>query len=115
MQIQTRCVHLDNSEHASQHAVDKFTAALSHFAYRIGAVDVRMDDLHGKRHGTERRCYIRVPINGAGEVIVEHVDPDIYHAIDEAARRVKRAIRRKVNRSRAYSHDKASDPRSLAA
>lgn len=107
MRFQVRCVHLDNSEHVDRHAREKLTAAIGHFAQRIERVDLLLEDIHGPKHGSERRCVARVFIAGVGEVQVQHVDPDIYHAIDEAARRVKRAVRRRVNRRRDIAQHRA--------
>ena len=100
MKIQVRCLHLDNSEHVDRHAHEKFDAALGHFAQRVERVDLLLEDLHGTKHGIERRCVVRVTLSGAQDARVEHVDADIYRAIDEAARRTKWAVRRRINRRR---------------
>jgi len=114
MKITVRCVHLDNSEHVDQHAREKVAASLANFSHRIEHVDLLLEDLHGPKHGTERRCVIRVAILGAPEAKVQHLDPDIYHAIDEAAKRTKRAVRRRINRRRAVAHQRAVGARHAA-
>lgn len=107
MRFDVRCIHLDNSEHVDRHAREKVLGALENFAHRIERIDVLLDDLHGTRHGVERRCFVRVAIHGAGDAVVQHVDSDIYHAIDEAARRIKRTVRRRINRRRDIAHDRS--------
>lgn len=114
MRFDVRCVHLDNSEHVDRHAREKFTAALEHYEKRIEYVDVMLEDVHGPKHGPERRCVIRVAISGVGEAKVEHVDPDIYHAIEEASRRVKRTVRRRINRRRDIAHARSYGSRYAA-
>ena len=107
MKFDVRCIHLDNSEHVDRHARAKFFTALDHFSHRIERIDVLLEDMHGTKHGIERRCIIRVTIHGAGEALVQHVDPDIYHAIDEAAKRIKRTVRRRINRRRDLAHHRS--------
>ncbi len=114
MRFDIRCLHLDNSEHVDQHARERLTSALSHFQSRIERVDVLLDDLHGVKHGTERCCTVRVTVTGANDVLVQHVDPDIYHAIDDAARRVKRTVRRRINRRRDIAHHRSVNARHAA-
>ncbi|MBX2850905.1 MAG: HPF/RaiA family ribosome-associated protein [Phycisphaeraceae bacterium] len=98
---------MDNSEHVDRHARERLGAALSHFQSRIERVDVLLEDLHGMKHGVERRCTVRVTLTGTSDVLVQHVDRDIYHAIDEAARRTKRTVRRRINRRRDIAHHRS--------
>ena len=107
MRFDIRCLHLDNSEHVDRHARERLTAALGNFQSRIERVDVLLDDVHGMKHGVERRCSLRVTLTGTSDVLIQHVDPDIYHAIDEAARRVKRTVRRRINRRRDIAHQRS--------
>ncbi|XAL98908.1 ribosome-associated translation inhibitor RaiA [Phycisphaeraceae bacterium D3-23] len=114
MQMNIRTLNLDASPALDDHATERLEAALAHFAGRVGAVDVRLEDIHGHRHGQEMRCTLRVHLEGAGVVMIEQVDPDIYHAIDTAAHRLKRVVRRKINRSRTFSHQRHTDQRRAA-
>jgi len=114
MRFDVRCIHLDNSEHVDRHAREKFAAALGNFSGRVERVDVVLEDLHGTKHGVERRCTIRVTLSGAGEAQVQHIDPDIYHAIEEAARRMKRTVRRRINRRRDIAHHRSVGARHAA-
>ena len=107
MRFDIRCLHLDNSEHVDRHARERFGSALSHFASRVERVDVLLEDLHGLKHGIERRCTVRVLLSGASDVLVQHVHSDIYMAIDEAARRVKRTVRRRITRRRDIAHHRS--------
>ncbi|MGB0768527.1 MAG: HPF/RaiA family ribosome-associated protein [Phycisphaeraceae bacterium] len=107
MRFDVRCVHLDNSEHVDRYARERLVGALEHFSSRVERVDVLLEDLHGTKHGVERCCTVRVTLGGVGEVHVQHVDPDIYHAIEEAGRRIKRTVRRRVNRRRDIAHHRS--------
>ena len=114
MRFDIRCLHLDNSEHVDLHARERLTSALNNFQSRVERVDVLLDDMHGTKHGTERCCTVRVTITGASDVLIQHVHPDIYHAIDEAAKRVKRTVRRRINRRRAIAHHRSVSARHAA-
>lgn len=107
MRFDVRCLHLDNSEHVDRHARERLGSALSHFASRVERVDVLLEDMHGFKHGVERRCAVRITLIGASDVLVQHVDSDIYHAVDEAAKRVKRTVRRRIKRRRAIAHHRS--------
>lgn len=114
MKFDVRCLHLDNSEHVDRHARERLAAGLSHFQSRVERVDVLLEDLHGLKHGVERRCTVRVTLSGTTDVLVQHVHADIYHAIDEAARRVKRTARRRINRRRDIAHHRSVNARHAA-
>ena len=114
MRFDVRCLHLDNSEHVDRHARERLAAALQNFQSRVERVDVVLEDLHGVKHGVERRCTVRVALAGASDVLIQHVDPDIYHAIDEAARRMKRTVRRRINRRRDIAHHRSVSARHAA-
>lgn len=114
MRIFIRCLHLDHSEHVDRHAREKIDSALGKFARRIDRVDVLIEDLHGTKHGVERRCVFQVKLIGAADALVQHVDADVYHAIDEAARRTKRTVRRRINRRRDRAHHRAVSVRTAA-
>ena len=114
MRFDVRCLHLDNSEHVDRHAREKLTASLSNFQSRVESVDVVLEDLHGAKHGFERCCSVRIALNGTSDVFIQHVHPDIYSAIDEAARRVKRTVRRRINRRRDIAHQRSVNARHAA-
>jgi ribosome-associated translation inhibitor RaiA len=105
---------LDNSEHVDRHARQRLTHALRNFQSRVERVDVLLDDLHGLKHGVERRCTVRVSLAGTSDVLIQHIDPDIYHAIDEAGRRLKRTVRRRINRRRDIAHHRSVAARHAA-
>ena len=114
MRFDVRCLHLDNSEHVDRHAREKLVGVLENFSHRIERVDVLLEDVHGPKHGVDRRCVVRVAIAGTGVIQVQHIDPDVYHAIDEAARRIKRTVRRRINRRRDIAHHRSVGARHAA-
>jgi len=59
-------------------------------------VDVTLSDLNGPRGGIDKRCLIKVSIDGLRPVIIEDVESDLYMAIDRAAGRASRTVVRRV-------------------
>lgn len=114
MNINVRCVHLDHSEHVDRYARERLAQALGNFNKRIERIDVLLEDTHGAKHGIERRCVIRVVIAGVSDAVVQHVHPDVYQGIDAAAHRIKRVVRRRINRRRDIAHHRAHEQRFAA-
>lgn len=108
MHTDIRTLNIDRSASVNAHVVERLNASLSHFASRIESVDVRLEDTHGARHGRVMRCQLRVHVAGAGAITIDHRDPDIFRAIDEAMRRAKRVLHRRIGRSRLFAHDRSS-------
>lgn len=63
---------------------------------RIRRVDVILSDLNGPRGGVDKRCLIKVSIDGLLPVVIEDVRSDLYVAIDRAAGRASRTVLRRM-------------------
>jgi putative sigma-54 modulation protein len=63
---------------------------------RVNLVQVRLSDLNGPRGGIDKRCSIKVCMEGLPDVVVEDVQADMYHAIDRAADRAGRTVMRRL-------------------
>ena len=100
MKIEVRAVNFQMSESLGDHAERRVLAALDRFEPRIGWVNLRLTDDHGRRHGTTMHCCIEAAIQGCGSVVVEQDAPDFWAAIDRAAGRMKRTVRRCIARRR---------------
>src|SRR5690349_11800025 len=69
--------------------------ALTAHAGRIRAVDVRLADVNGPRHGApDKRTTIAVTLRPFGEVIVRSTAPDVYRSVQLASARARRALTR---------------------
>jgi hypothetical protein len=64
---------------------------------RLRRVDVTLSDLNGPRGGVDKRCLIKVSIDGLRPVVIEDVQSDLYMAIDRAAGRASRTVLRRVS------------------
>ncbi len=63
---------------------------------RLRRVDVTLSDLNGPRGGVDKRCLIKVSIDGLRPVVVEDIQSDLYLAIDRAADRASRTVLRRM-------------------
>jgi ribosome-associated translation inhibitor RaiA len=93
--------NLPNSDAVDQHAHRRLSYALDRFAERVREVRVRLGDLSGPKGGAAKRCAIECDLGRLGSVLIEETDSDLYAAIDRASKRVKVAVRRKLDKAKA--------------
>ena len=63
---------------------------------RLRRVDVTLSDLNGPRGGVDKRCQIKISLDGLRPVVIEDVQSDLYTAIDRAAGRASRTVVRRM-------------------
>ena len=63
---------------------------------RLRRIEVTLSDLNGPRGGVDKRCLIKVSIDGSRPVVVEDIQADLYMAIDRAAGRTSRTVVRRM-------------------
>ena len=73
--------------------------ALSRFGERIGRVLLQFSDTTNQGGDADKRCQIDVGLTPKG-VQVEHIDADMFVALDRAADRASRAVARALDRER---------------
>jgi ribosomal subunit interface protein len=78
--------------------------ALGWTGSRLRKLVVSLSDINGPRGGIDKRCKIQVQLSGAKGVVIEDTEADMYVAIDRAAERADRAVVRRVERLRGFSH-----------
>ncbi|WP_428386591.1 HPF/RaiA family ribosome-associated protein [Mucisphaera sp.] len=103
MNVDVHALNIDRSETLVQHARDRISAALERFSRRVSRVRVRLSDKNGPRGGSDMHCQMQVDVMGCGLVIVEQTDTDVYQAVDQAAERMKRTVRRAINKKRDHA------------
>jgi ribosomal subunit interface protein len=65
---------------------------------RIGLVEVHLSDVNGNRGGTDKRCLVRVRLQGLQDVVVEDTETDLYFAMNRAVGRAGRTVVRRLSR-----------------
>jgi ribosomal subunit interface protein len=79
--------------------------ALSRFGERIGRVLLRFSDTNGRSGDVDKRCQIDVGLIPKS-VQVEHIDADMFVALDRAADRASRAVARALDREREWEENR---------
>ena len=79
----------------------RMEAAVGQHERRLDAVDVRLRDLNGPRHGGPRdmECGVAVRLRPTGSVLVTESADDLYAAVSRAADRLKNAVGRRLART----------------
>ena len=78
------------------HVHKRLDFTLSRGGARVRRVDVRLSDLNGPRGGIDKRCLVKVRLDGLPVVVVEDIQSDLYTAIDRAASRAGRTVMRRL-------------------
>jgi putative sigma-54 modulation protein len=86
--------------------------SLGRFTDAIDRVRVSVSDVNGPRGGIDKLCRIQVDLGGLGRFIVQGMDAKAAVAVDEAAERagrtVRRALDRRTERRRRAARERAS-------
>jgi putative sigma-54 modulation protein len=100
MQLEMRGVNLELDDKLTDHIERRLRFALGRFAARIDQLTVYMSDVNGPRGGIDKRCRIAVALVPRGMVIVEGSGDDLFALLSHTAKRVRRALRRALERRR---------------
>ena len=106
MRIDIPARGFDLTEGLREHTVRRLQFALSWASGEVREVRVCLSDPNGARGGNDKRCQIKIPIEGNQNLLVEDAQSDLYLAIDRAADRSGRAMARRLQRFREYRHDR---------
>ncbi|MEN8719869.1 MAG: HPF/RaiA family ribosome-associated protein [Oceanococcaceae bacterium] len=68
------------------------------FGESLQSVQVRLDDINGKRGGVDKRCRLVFGLPHVEPVVVEALSDDMYRAIGMASRRAQHALDRRTQR-----------------
>jgi ribosomal subunit interface protein len=79
------------------HAEQRLQCALSGFEDRIKLVVMQLSDLDVPHDGADKRCLLWVVLPGMTNVVTEDTETSLYLAIDHAADRAKRAVKRRTH------------------
>ena len=96
MKIGIQCRSFSLTSAIAGHVRKRLDFLLGRGLRRIRRVDVMLSDLNGPRGGVDKRCQIRVSLDGLRAVIIEDVQSDLYMAIDRAAGRASRTVLRRI-------------------
>lgn len=98
----------DLTDELREHVEHRLAFALSQFPEHIRGVVVILSDVNGPKGGIDKRCNLRVRLNGRSDIVIEETEADFYVAVDRAADRAKRTVGRRLRRLRGTFSERAS-------
>ena len=98
MQIDIQARDFSLTDALRSHAERRLRFALSCCDDHIQRIAMRLSDINGPRGGADKRCHLRVVLDGLPDVVIEDIEADLYVAIDRATDRAGRTLLRKIDR-----------------
>lgn len=98
MKLDVRGINVETTPALEAHVRRRFSFALDHLAHRVRSAIVRLSDENGPKGGEAKSCQITVRLHPTGDVVVSERSADLYHAVDRATTRLKKAVLRKSER-----------------
>lgn len=102
MQIQVNHDHnVEGGESLTLYVENLMNSVLDNFKDQVTRVEVHVADENGdKGGGDDLRCTMEVRLRGLNPFAVTHHDKNVHAAIDGAAERVSRSVRKTVEKRR---------------
>ncbi len=97
MKIGIQCRGFSLTSAIAGHVRKRLDFLLGRGIRRLRRVDVTLSDTNGPRGGIDKRCQIKVSLDGLRPVVIEDVQADLYMAIDRAAGRASRTVVRRIS------------------
>jgi ribosomal subunit interface protein len=90
---------IDKTDAIDEHVHESVNHALHRFDQRLTRVEVHVGDHNADKAGpNDKRCLMEARPKGLGPIAVEHEGDDLYAVIKEAAKKLHRALERKLER-----------------
>jgi ribosomal subunit interface protein len=100
-QLDIRAHGFELTDAIRQYAIDHIATKLAAHSNRVQAVIIRVGDTNGTKGGEDKLCRVEVLIPGQNPLVIEEINEDLRAAMDLAADRIEKVLRRKVERRRA--------------
>ena len=114
MRIDIQARQFDLTDALRERVKRRLDFALSAHYMNIQRIVVRLSDINGPRGGNDKCCHIQVILPHLSDVVIEDTQSDLYVAIDRAANRAGRTIKRRLDRQRVKGRSQAVPPGILA-
>ena len=98
MLIDTRAMGFALTDAILSRVEARIRSALGPFSRWVLKATVRLEDVNADHGGDDKRCAIVVALRRHGVEIAEATNADLYVAIDKAADRMRRSVRRATKR-----------------
>lgn len=99
MIVQINAGDIQSSQALTDHCNDAVSSALRHHTDEITRVEVHLhDDNSSKSAADDKRCTMEARIAGQQPLAVDHASDDLYKSITEAAGKLGRAVKHKIEK-----------------
>ena len=115
MLIDTRAMGFALTDAILRHVEARVESALGPFSRWVRKATVRLEDVNADRGGVDKRCRIVVAIRGQRMEFAEAMNADLYTAVDEAASRIRRSVKRVTKRHLSRDRHDRQRPGALLA
>ena len=100
MNITTTARDFEMSRAIDRFAREQLDATLQPFSDSIVSIDVFMKDANGPKGGIDKEVLIRVHLRNRQQIALQSTHENLYASIKSGVKRIKRAVRRNLRRSR---------------
>jgi len=98
MQIDIHARNFSLTDAMRNHTKRQLDFALAGRDHHIQRVVIRLSDINGPRGGKDKRCLLLITLVNLPTVVIDHIETDLYFAIDQAVDRASQAVERKIER-----------------
>jgi len=113
MLIDARAMGFGLTSAISSHVEARMRSALGPFSEWVSKATVRLTDVNADRGGNDKRCSIVVALRRHGLAVADVTNQDLYAAVNKAADRIRRAVKRATKRRLARERRDPQRPRAL--
>ena len=82
---------------------DRMRLIFTRYGQHVSRIDITLLDINGPKGGEDKRCKIRLKLDGMPSIIIQETDTDMYEAINNCGSRLKRTVSRKLDKVKQYS------------
>lgn len=100
MKIDMQARHFSLTKALRNHIKRRLGFALSAGNDQIQRVLVRLSYIHGPKGGADKCCKIQLVLPCLPDIVIEDTEANLYVAVDRAANRAGRTLRRRLTRRR---------------
>lgn len=98
MELELHVRGTDFLEALRNYAERRLRFSVRRLVHHIRRLRIYVEDLNGPRGGIDKRCRIVVEFAPSGNLVIEETAARIHEAVDRAAGRLRRSVRRELKR-----------------
>jgi len=110
MRLQVTGSNLELTESILEHVDRRFRFALDRLEPEVSRVTVKLGDVNGPKGGVDKQCKVLIKLASGGNLVLRERAEDIYQSVSRASDRVKRLVRRRVDRKKTRRRKAAPMP-----